>query len=69
MLLKKLVITVFIGVKIGEKSTGDERVSHNSIFWILFGFIVFHCIVEVTLTAHKVAVDIAAKSKLAYYES
>ena len=57
------VITVFIGVKIGEKSAIDERISHVAIFWILIGFMAFHCLVEVALTAHKLRVDIAAKGK------
>lgn len=49
----------------GEKSIGSERISHSSIFWMLIGFVVFHCLVEVALTAHKLAADIAAKSKSA----
>jgi hypothetical protein len=51
----------------GEKSLGSERISHSSIFWMLIGFVSFHCLVEVTLTAHKLAADIAAKSKSAIY--
>lgn len=62
-MLSASVITVFIGVKIGEKSVGSERISHGSIFWMLIGFVSFHCVVEVALTAHKMAADIAAKSK------
>jgi hypothetical protein len=55
------VITIFIGVKIGEDR---KKIVHSAVFFMLIGFAAFHCVIEIILTAHKFVGDMAAKGML-----
>jgi hypothetical protein len=54
------VATIAIGINMVELSR-SKTIAEPAVFWLFVAFIVFHCVVEVVLTYHKVMVDASKK--------